>query len=361
MDKKIDVKIEKLKNSEVEITGAIPFEELEKHRAESMKRLGENISVDGFRKGHVPEKVIVEKVGEMSILNEMAEKALQASYLDILLINKIDAITSPEITITKLAPNNPLEFKIKVAVMPEIKLPDYKKIALKENSKKEEKIEVTEEEIAKTIEQVIKNQKHIKHEHAEGEVCEEDEEQENKETEKQKNTETEELTDEMVKKLGDFKDVEDFKVKLKENMLQEKTRQQSEKRRLGTLSAIQKESQIELPEILIEGELRKMLAEMSDNISRMGLQFDKYLEHIKKTEDDLKKEWRPDAENRVKGQLVLNEISKEEKILPNEEEAKKNIDVLMSQYENAKRENVEIYVKMMMSNEMVFKLLEEQK
>ena len=165
----------------------------------------------------------------------------------------------------------------------------------------------------------------------------------------------------MVKKLGDFKDVEDFKVKLKENMLQEKTRQQSEKRRLGTLSAIQKESQIELPEILIEGELRKMLAEMSDNISRMGLQFDKYLEHIKKTEDDLKKEWRPDAENRVKGQLVLNEISKEEKILPNEEEAKKNIDVLMSQYENAKRENVEIYVKMMMSNEMVFKLLEEQK
>ena len=138
MDKKIDVKIEKLKNSEVEITGAIPFEELEKHRAESMKRLGENISVDGFRKGHVPEKVIVEKVGEMSILNEMAEKALQASYLDILLINKIDAVTSPEITITKLAPNNPLEFKIKVAVMPEIKLPDYKKIALKENSKKEE-------------------------------------------------------------------------------------------------------------------------------------------------------------------------------------------------------------------------------
>jgi len=247
--------------------------------------------------------------------------------------------------------------------MPEIKLPDYKKIALKENSKKEEKIEVTEEEIAKTIEQVIKNQKHIKHEHAEGEICEEDEVEKTKDTETRepKNKEKDGLTDEMVKKLGDFKDVEDFKVKLKENMLQEKTRQQSEKRRLGTLSAIQKESQIELPEILIEGELRKMLAEMSDNISRMGLQFDKYLEHIKKTEDDLKKEWRPDAENRVKGQLVLNEISKEEKILPNEEGAKKNIDVLMSQYENAKRENVEIYVKMMMSNEMVFKLLEEQK
>ena len=142
---------------------------------------------------------------------------------------------------------------------------------------------------------------------------------------------------------------------------QEKEHKQKESRRLAILENIIKETEIDLPEILVDSELRKMIAEMRDSIGRMGLNFEKYLEQIKKTEDDLRKEWRADAENRVKGQLVLNQISLDEKILPDETQVKKNVDMLMSQYKNAKRENVEIYVKMMITNDEVFKLLESQK
>ncbi len=344
----MEIKIEKLKNSEVEITGSIPFADIEKHRKQAVENIGKHIKIDGFREGKIPEKILTEKVGEMTILNEMAELALQKNYPNIIIENKIDAISSPQITITKLAKDNPFEFTIKVSTMPEFEIADYKKIAKKENSKKEESTEVTEEELNETVKQIQKMQKHIKREGEE--IKEEDLEKD-----------LPELNDEFVKKLGDFKDVEEFKNKLKENIKHEKEHKVKEKKRLEILDAVIKETKIELPEILVEAELRKMLAEMRDNISRMGLQFDKYLESIKKTEDDLKKEWRTDAENRVKGQLVLNKIAVDEKIQPKEEDINKTVDILMSQYKDAKRGNVEVYVKMMLNNEGVFKLLEDQK
>ncbi|MCG2694945.1 hypothetical protein L6261_02575 [Candidatus Parcubacteria bacterium] len=356
----MEIKIEKLKNSEVEITGSIPFEKLEEYKGQAIKNVSENITIAGFRKGHIPEKVLIEKVGEMTILNEMAELALQKTYPKIITENKIEAITSPQVNITKLASGNPLEFKIKIAVMPEFEIADYKEIAKKEMAKKEDLIEVTDKEVEDTIKQILASQKQPHS--CSDEKCEhnnETEEQKSGETEEQKNEEK--LTDEMVKKLGDFKDVEDFKVKLKENIKHEKEHRSKEAKKIEMIEKIAESSKIELPEILVDAELRKMIAEMSDNISRMGLKFDKYLEHIKKTEEDLKKEWRTDAEKRVKIQLVLNKISKEEKIEPKEEEVKKMTETLMAQYKNARKENVEIYVKMILSNEAVFKLLENQK
>ncbi len=347
----MDIKVNKLKNSEVEIKGSIPFEDLNKHREQAVKKIGANIKVDGFREGKVPEKIIVEKVGEMAILNEMGEIALQMAYPDMLMTNKINPISSPQVNITKLADGNPMEFTIKLAVMPEVTLPDYKKIAKKEMSKKEESLEVTDEELNKTIEQIQKAQKHVKKDGEE--VTKED-------LEKDKD-ELPEVNDEFVKKIGDFKDVEDFKTKLKKNIKHEKEHRSKEKKRLEVLDVVIKETKVELPELLVEAELRKMSSEMRDNISRMGLQFEKYLESIKKSEEDLHKEWRTDAENRVKGQLVLNRISVEEKMTPDEKEVGKNVDTIMSQYKDAKKENVEVYVKMMLTNEQVFKMLEEQK
>ena len=337
------IEVKKLENSEVEITGSVPFEKLVENRKKGIENIAKGVKIDGFREGKVPEKILIEKVGEMTILNEMAELTLQKNYPEIIISNKIDPITSPQITITKLAPENPLEFTIKVAVMPKFDIADYKKIAQKENSKKEEGFEATDEEVENTIKQILASQ----NQHS----CEDEKCEHEKEIPK-------EMTDEMVKKFGDYKNVDDFKIKLKENIKTEKEHRAKEKKRLEILDAVLKEMKIELPEVLVDAELRKMMAEMSDNISRMGLKFDKYLEHIKKTEDDLKKEWRADAENRVKGQLTLNRIASEEKIEPNEDEVKKNTDVLMSQYKDAKRENVEIYVKMMLVNEEVFKLLE---
>ena len=110
--------IKKLPKSEVEIIGEIPAGEFEKYRAAAVKTLAEHIEVPGFRKGNAPESAIISKVGEMAILEEMAERAIARAYAEILKEHKIDAIGSPKVSITKIAKGSPLGFTIKTAIIP---------------------------------------------------------------------------------------------------------------------------------------------------------------------------------------------------------------------------------------------------
>lgn len=127
--------VKRLDRSQVEITASIPVEIWEKFRGQALKNLNETVTLDGFRKGNIPENILIAKVGDMVILEEMAELALPKAYMEILTDQKIDAIGRPQISVTKLARGNPLEFKAVSAVIPEIKLPDYKKLAAEQTKK----------------------------------------------------------------------------------------------------------------------------------------------------------------------------------------------------------------------------------
>ncbi len=345
---KQEVKIKKLGNSTVEIETSISIEELEKRKEQAIKNLGSEIKIDGFRKGHIPNKTLIKKIGELPLLNEMAQLAISDIYPMVILQNNIKAIGQPQITLTKIALGNPVELKITVATMPEFKLPDYKKIAKKINSEKEEKIEVTEKEIENTI-------THIQKTNAPKPEITKDA----KGVEKAEEPKLPEITDEFVKKLGDFKDVADFKIKLKENIKKEKEMRAVETKKVKTMDTILEQTKIELPQIIIDSEVDRMLAQTKSDITRMGLVFDKYLEHLKKTEEEFRNEIKPEAEKRAKIQLILDNIIKEEKIIPEEKEVEKNVEELLKQHPEAKKEQVKPYVQMVLSNQEVFKLLEK--
>lgn len=121
--------IKLLPGSEIEITGEISAGDFENRRKEALKDISKDLKIDGFRPGNVPEKILLEKIGEQSILERMAVFSLQKEYPEIIRRHKIKAIGRPEIIITKMAKGNPLGYKIKTAVLPEMDLPDYKKIA----------------------------------------------------------------------------------------------------------------------------------------------------------------------------------------------------------------------------------------
>src|SRR6266404_2706622 len=106
------ITIKKLPKSEVEIEGELESEIFEGYFTQALKKLGENLEVDGFRKGKVPESVVLQNIPEIRVLEMMAELTLNDNYPKILEQEKIDAISRPEISITKLARNNPLGFKI---------------------------------------------------------------------------------------------------------------------------------------------------------------------------------------------------------------------------------------------------------
>lgn len=335
--------IKMLPGSEIEITGEISVDELEIYRPEAVKQVSQNLNFDGFRAGKVPEKVILEKLGEEVILEKMAFLALQKSYVEILQQKKINAIGRPEVTILKLAKGNPLEFKAKTAVLPEINLPDYKEISSKIISKKEE-IKAEDKELNEVLEYLRKSRVE-KNEKGE-EVLPE-------------------LDDEFAKKIGKFENMEGLKKTLVENLKQEKEEKEKQKKRVEILDKIIDKIDAEIPKVMVESEKKRMKEEMKANISQMGLKWEDYLKHLNKTEEEIEQGWDKDALKRVKYELVLEEIAKKENIEVSEDELSAEIDHLMSHYSahypNIDREQVKAYTYNVIKNEKVFNFLEGEK
>lgn len=357
----LKVNIKKLPKSEVEIEGELDADLFETYYTRALRKLGENLKIDGFRKGKVPESVLISKIPEIKILEEMAELALGEHYPKIVAgevgSDKIDAIGRPEIAITKLARKNPLGFKIKTAILPEIKLPDYRNIAKKvisETTDKEKDTTVSDEDVENTIMDIRKSRApKIKMatspqpspETGEGEMPE---------------PELPELNDEFVQALGPFKDVEDFKIKLKENIKIEKENQVKEKTRLKIIEKIIDGSVIDVPNILIEVELDKILYKMESDITQMGLKFEDYLKHLNKTKEELRKEFRNDGEKKAKLALSLNEIAKVEKIIPDGGQVAQEVAHILEHYKDADPERAQMHAENVLTNEKIFTFLENQ-
>lgn len=328
-------KINKLAGSQIEITASISAKDLSAYRVQAIKNLNEEVSIDGFRKGKVPESVLIEKIGEMTFLYEMAELAIGDEYPKIIEKEKIEAIGRPEVKITKIAKDNPLEFTITTAVTPEVKIGDYKKIA--KGYPETKPTEVTEEETEKVIAEILKQQTHT---HDDGEQH------------------VPELNDEFVKTLGNFESVEDFKKKVKENLNAEKKHRGVEKRRLDIAEKILETAEIDIPRIMVEHELNRSEAQFKDDIGRMGVKVEDYLGKIKKNLDDLKKEWEEGAVKKAKLQLVLNKIAQEEKLSPKSEDVEKEVAMILEHYKNADPIQARVYAETVLTNDKVFAFLE---
>lgn len=171
-----------------------------------------------------------------------------------------------------------------------------------------------------------------------------------------------ELNDEFAKSLGKFESLEALKNNLKEGLLSEKTQAEKERSKIALISKIAKESQMDLPDILVESETDKMIHELQHDIEHRGMQFDHYLEHIKKTKEDLKKEFQGKAEERVRIAMAMREIGKAENISVSDEELTTKItDILMKfdgKKEDIDQERLHDYAHNILTNEKVFELLE---
>ncbi|MBI5045554.1 MAG: hypothetical protein HZC14_00915 [Candidatus Niyogibacteria bacterium] len=339
--------IKKLLKSEIEITGEISAADFDKFIAQSVKYFSQNMEIPGFRKGHVPEKMAQEKAGEDTILHEAAELALQDAYPKILQTEKIEAIGRPEIVITKMARNNSLEFKIKTAVLPEINLPDYKSVVSKVPAT--EKSEISEKELTEALNYLRKSRAP----HNAGA----------KNDPENKTEDLPELNDAFAKSVGKFNTLEELKNALRENLAFEKEMKNKEKRRTEILQKISESITWELPNIIIEAEKEKMVTEMKGNIEGMGLKWEDYLKNIKKTAEDLKKEWMPEAEKRVKYGLVIREIGAKENTTPSEAEIKNYTDKMLEKYggaDNAKidKNRLNDYAQSVLGNEKTLQFLE---
>lgn len=312
------IKTKSLPDSEAEVTGELTIEFIEECRKEALKELNKRSNFPGFRPGHVPEEVLVKRLGEGAVLEEAAEVALGHEFSNIIKESGLAAIGRPTIQVTKVAPGIPLEFKITTAVEPAFELPDYQKIA--KETKPEEKIEIGDKEVGDVLEEIQKHD--IKPELREG---------------------------------------EDLKEKIKENITLEKEFRAKEKHRLSIIESLIKSTVVEVPKVLVEAELEKMLGQFKDDVARAGLKWEDYLKSINKPESEIKEEWKDKALNRAKAELIVTKIALKEKIEPTNEELEHEASHLLEHYPEADPLRVRVYIYTQMRNEKVFEYLENLK
>ncbi|RLC39663.1 MAG: trigger factor, partial [Candidatus Nealsonbacteria bacterium] len=144
----MEVKINNLSKSKIEIFFELSWQEFSPYLDKAVLEFSERMEFKGFRPGKVPREIVEKEIGQGKILEKAAELAIREKYPKIVIERNLEVIGAPEVEVLKLALKNPFIFRIKVNILPEILLPDYRKIA-RETPKKE--IIVEEKEVEDTL------------------------------------------------------------------------------------------------------------------------------------------------------------------------------------------------------------------
>src|SRR3989344_2866980 len=374
-------KIKELKNSEAELWVELDEEDLKHYLKKTGEKLSEVVQVDVLRKN----------IGDQKILEEALEFAVTDSLANALRKEKLEVISSSDLKVTENTPTQ-VKYSIKLLLFPEVKLGEYKglEVSKKEVSVEEKEIEETMTKILesrmvfKEFEGPAQNGHHLE---VDFEVSDagklidggksenhplilgkggfipgfEDNliglkkgETKNfslkspddyyqktiagkvldfKVTVKSIKTGTiPDLNIEFFKTLGNFQSSEDLKNSIRSALKTEKEQKEKDRLRLEILDRVDKKSEMSIPPKLIEEQLEAMVANFDDNLHQQGMELSLYLAQVKKTRDDLKKNWYKQAESQIRRGLIMLEIGKRESVKISEQEAQEATDSLVARY-----------------------------
>lgn len=427
-------KIEKIPKSKIIITVSLSTDEMKKYSERVISDFVRNVEVKGFRIGKAPRNLVVERVGQNRINSEAANIAVQDSCDKIISENDIDVLSQPKIEIIKFVPEQELEYKAELAVLPEFELPNYKEIAEKSGKEDRQEFKVEEKELKDALGWILNSRvKYAKVDRAsqkgdlivisyelrsggvkieggdqkqhpiilgEGKLMPGFEDAilglktgEEKEfsLDAPKNfpnsqitglsaqagkkidfkvkiddlmqRDLPELDDEFARSIGQFENLASLEKSIKDGLLAEKEQAEKERFRIALISKIAAEIKMDVPDEIIDSETNKMIHELEHDVKHRGMEFDKYLEHIKKTKDDLKKEFREKAAERAKISFAIREIGKAENIKVSDEELEEKMKEIATKMGDESRnidpERIHNYTENVLVNEKVFELLEK--
>ncbi len=383
-----------LEKSQVEITVELTVEEFAPYIEKGAQKVSETVKIEGFRPGKVPFEVLKQKIGEMTILEEAAHIAIKKTVDEIVDQETMGRypVGQPGVNITKLAPGNPLEYKVVVSLIPTIALGKYKDLQLKP-----EVAEIEDKELdramndlremratEKIVDREVKDSDKVLatvhmfldkvqledgHHHDLAIMMGKDyfvpgfdknilgmKKGDTRnfslpypEKHHQKNlagkmvefkVEVKEVYERILPEMNDefatffrLKDLEELKKNLKESLLHEKTHNIDLKNESELISKISGDTKFgDFPEVLIESESKNLMLELEQSVVKQGGKFEDYLSHLQKTKNELMLEMMPNAIKRVKAALIIREIAVIEKISPSEKEVSDKIAELKIQY-----------------------------
>lgn len=145
------------------------------------------------------------------------------------------------------------------------------------------------------------------------------------------------IDDAFAKSLGKFETLQEVKENMRKGMLEEKTRAAKEERRTAILDVLTTAAEMEYPTVLVEEEAKRMLGQFRSQVESMGFEWEKYLTETKKTEEELGKEWEPQAKKRVAAELILQKLAADESIDVDTEAVEAEMNKVFQYYKNVKQ------------------------
>lgn len=289
--------INKLPQSIVEVSITIPWEDLQGLYAQTVQTYASTLEIPGFRKGQVPTDLVEERFSK-NVQDELLKVAMPQSLMAALQDTDIVPIDYPKYEDISFKKGDTTSFKAVVAVKPVVTLGDYKSIAVPQTTPKE----VKDEDVDKILADLFARWKA-----------------------RTPNSTQTEPDDEFAKIVGS-ETVADLKAKLKTDLENEAKYNSELDYEEAILQAVEKITTVEVPEILVQDEISRMLVSLQRNVADRGILLDDYLKGQNETLESLKAKWRPQAEKNVRMELGLAEIAKTENVVISDEELQAEID-----------------------------------
>lgn len=390
----MSVQVEKLEKNMAKLTIEVSAEEVEKALQGAFLKNKNRISLPGFRKGKVSRQMVEKMYGPEIFYDDAINAMLLDAYEKALEECKEDIVSSPDIDIVQIEKGKPFIFTAEVALKPEVKLGKYKGVKVdkieinvtdeevdaeiaKEREHNARNIEVTDRpvkdgdmtvldfegfvegvafeggkgenypltigsgafipgfeeqlvgaEIGKEVEVNVTFPENYQAEELKGKAavfkC----------TIKEiKEKELPELDDEFAAEVSEFDTLAEYKADVKAKLTEKKEKEAKDAKEAAVMEAIINDSEMEIPEAMLETQQKRMVDEFAERIQMQGLSIDQYFQFTGTTRDKMIEQVKPQAEKRIKTRLVLEAIVKAENLEASEEDYEEEIKVMAETYQ----------------------------
>lgn len=386
----------KLSDTSVEIKVVLDKDDLKVAEEKAISRLVKDVKIEGFRKGKAPLDIAKKAINPNELANVALEIAVRTTVPKAFEDAKSAPLMIPNVDVTKYVPGEVVEYTAKADILPEIKLGDYKKLGVKKTVEKATEKDV--KEVLENIQKAYAEGKAAKKKAAmgdevvidfegkldgvafeggaakdfklglgshqfipgfeEGIVGHESGDRFDLELTFPKDYHADNLAgkktvfnvllkqvneiitpaldDELAKKCGPFKTLDELKADIKNNIEQQNAVKADEKFKDDLVAELVKKSKVEAPEILIRDQLEVIKNDISANAARQGLTFEDYLKQTGQSEEDWEKNAREVAAMRVKASLCLQVLARDEKITVEDDIVDAKVNELREVYKKSK-------------------------
>ncbi|HEX6489189.1 MAG TPA: trigger factor [Candidatus Dormibacteraeota bacterium] len=373
----VAVDVKTLPKSRLELTFDVPAERVDATYDRVLNRLAQRVKIEGFRPGKAPRAVLEARLGPTTLREEVIDALVPNLVAEALTEREIEPVDRPQVEVAELERGRPGRFVATLTVLPEVKLPDLTALnvtrpsttvddqlvdrrvdelreqkailepveravqvgdvvvldldvvvdgeALPDEERRASEIEVREGVLIPELLAVLPGT--AVDETKEAEITLPDEHPRagtaavvRATVRGVKEKHLPELDDELAKELSDGKQdtVDAFRAAVREDL--EETAKQVERLAFeqGVVKAAVEGSEAEIPDALIDLELDRRQEELEHALGHQGLRLDAYLSYQQTNVEDWRARQRDDAEARVRTDLVLDAVARQESIQPAE-------------------------------------------